>query len=69
MKIATYSESNYLTCEAPSSIRQDVIPLNLASVLRAHLKLPCRPLIEGVKLGLRKEQSYFYPNVMAIQGR
>jgi Uma2 family endonuclease len=48
-----------------ASIRHNVIALNLASAIRAHLKgTPCRALIEGVKLRLRKEQSYFYPDVM-----
>lgn len=48
-----------------ASIRHNVIALNLASALRTHLKgTPCRALIEGVKLRLRKEQSYFYPDVM-----
>ena len=48
-----------------ASIRHNVIALNLASSLRTHLKgTPCRALIEGVKLRLRKEQSYFYPDVM-----
>ena len=79
---ATLSESEYLTYEAQSpvrneyiagkifamtgaSIRHNVIALNLASAIRAHLKgTPCRALIEGVKLRLRKEQSYFYPDVM-----
>ena len=48
-----------------ASIRHNVIALNFASALRSHLKgTPCRALIEGVKLRLRKEQSYFYPDVM-----
>ena len=48
-----------------ASIRHNVIALNLASTIRAHLKgTPCRALIEGVKLHLRKEQCYFYPDVM-----
>jgi Uma2 family endonuclease len=48
-----------------ASIRHNVIALNLASAIRAHLKgTPCRALIEGVKLRLRKEQTYFYPDVM-----
>ncbi len=85
MKIATYttySESDYLACEAQSpirheyiageifamtgaSIRHNVIAGNLFAELRSHLKgTPCRALIEGVKLRLRKEQSYFYPDVM-----
>ena len=48
-----------------ASIRHNVIAGNLLAELRTHLKgTPCRALIEGVKLRLRKEQSYFYPDVM-----
>ncbi len=48
-----------------ASIRHNVIALNIATALRAHLRgTPCRALIEGVKLRLRKEKSYFYPDVM-----
>lgn len=48
-----------------ASIRHNVIAGNLFAELRSHLKgTPCRALIEGVKLRLRKEQSYFYPDVM-----
>jgi len=48
-----------------ASIRHNVIAGNLFAELRTHLKgTPCRALIEGVKLRLRKEQSYFYPDVM-----
>ena len=48
-----------------ASIRHNVIAGNLFAELRNHLKgTPCRALIEGVKLRLRKEQSYFYPDVM-----
>ena len=48
-----------------ASIRHNVIAGNLFAELRTHLKgTPCRALIKGVKLRLRKEQSYFYPDVM-----
>ena len=48
-----------------ASIRHNVIALNLATSLRYHLRgTPCRALMEGVKLRLRKESSYFYPDVM-----
>ena len=48
-----------------ASIRHNVIAGNLFAELRNHLKgTPCRALLEGVKLRLRKEQSYFYPDVM-----
>jgi Uma2 family endonuclease len=46
-------------------VRHNVIALNLATALRTHLRgTPCRALMEGVKLRLRKERSYFYPDVM-----
>ena len=48
-----------------ASIRHNVIAGNIFAELRAHLKgTPCRALIEGVKLHLRKEHSYYYPDVM-----
>lgn len=48
-----------------ASIRHNVIAGNLFAELRSHLEgTPYRALIEGVKLRLRKEQSYFYPDVM-----
>ena len=51
-----------------ASIRHNVIAGNLFAELRTHLKgTPCRALIESVKLRLRKEQSYFYPDVMVTR--
>lgn len=48
-----------------ASIRHDIIALNIATALRTHLRgTPCRALMEGVKLYLKKERSYFYPDVM-----
>ncbi len=48
-----------------ASIRHNVIALNIATAIRQHLRgSPCRALMEGVKLHLRKESSYFYPDVM-----
>jgi Uma2 family endonuclease len=48
-----------------ASIRHNVIAGNVYAALRTHLRgTPCRALIEGVKLRLRKEKSYFYPDVM-----
>lgn len=48
-----------------ASIRHNVIAGNRFAELRTHLKgTPYRALIEGVKLLLRKEQGYFYPDVM-----
>lgn len=48
-----------------ASIRHNVIAGNLYAAIRAHLRgTPCRALIEGVKLRLKKERSYFYPDVM-----
>lgn len=48
-----------------ASIRHNVIAGNIYTAVRMHLRgSPCRALIEGVKLRLRKESSYFYPDVM-----
>ena len=48
-----------------ASVRHNIIALNLATALRTHLRgSPCRALMEGVKLYLKKERSYFYPDVM-----
>jgi len=48
-----------------ASIRHNIIALNIATALRTHLRgTPCRALMEGVKLYLTKERSYFYPDVM-----
>ena len=48
-----------------ASVRHTIIALNLATALRTHLRgTPCRALMEGVKLYLKKERSYFYPDVM-----
>ena len=49
-----------------ASIRHNIIAGNLYTALRTHLRgSPCRALMEGVKLYLKKERSYFYPDVMA----
>ena len=48
-----------------ASIRHNIIAGNLYTALRTHLGgTPCRALMEGVKLYLKKERSYFYPDVM-----
>ena len=48
-----------------ASIRHNIIAGNLYTALRTHLRgSPCRALMEGVKLYLKKERSYFYPDVM-----
>ena len=63
MKIASYT--TYIESDYGTSILHNVIACNLFAKLRTHLKAPpCRALIEGEKLRLRKEQSYFYPDVM-----
>jgi Uma2 family endonuclease len=52
-----------------ASIRHNVIAGNFFAELRSHLKgTPCRALIEGVKLRLRKEQSYFVGAGMKLVG-
>ena len=63
MKIASYT--TYIESDYGTSILHNVIACNLFAKLRTHLNAPpCRALIEGEKLRLRKEQSYFYPDVM-----
>ncbi|MDO9244394.1 MAG: Uma2 family endonuclease, partial [Rhodocyclaceae bacterium] len=48
-----------------ASIRHNVIALNLAAALRAHLKTsPCRVFMEGVKLHVARDNAYYYPDVM-----
>lgn len=48
-----------------ATVRHNIIALNIATALRTHLRgTPCRTLMEGVKLYLKKERSYFYPDVM-----
>ena len=48
-----------------ASIRHNIIAGNLYTALRTHLRgSPCRALMEGVKLYLKKERRYFYPDVM-----
>lgn len=48
-----------------ATVRHNIISLNIATALRTHLRgTPCRALMEGVKLYLKKERSYFYPDVM-----
>ncbi len=48
-----------------ASVRDNMIAGNLFTALRVHLRgTPCRALMEGVKLKLSKERSYFYPDVM-----
>ena len=49
-----------------ASVRHNIIAGNLYTALRTHLRgTPCRTPMEGVKLYLKKERSYFYPDVMA----
>lgn len=48
-----------------ASLRHNIIALNLASALRAHLKAsPCRVFIEGVKLHVARDKAYYYPDVI-----
>ena len=48
-----------------ASLRHNIIALNLASALRAHLKAsPCRVFMEGVKLHVARDNAYYYPDVI-----
>jgi len=47
------------------SLRHNVITLNIASLLRAHLRgSPCRTFINDAKLRVAKAGAYYYPDVM-----
>ena len=48
-----------------ASLRHNVITLNIAATLRAHLRgSPCRTFVNDAKLRIAKRQSYYYPDVM-----
>lgn len=48
-----------------ASLRHNVIVLNLAALLRAHLRgSPCRTFMSDAKLRVAKFSSYYYPDVM-----
>lgn len=48
-----------------ASLRHNVITLNIASLLRTHLRgSPCRTFMSDAKLRVAKLNSYYYPDVM-----
>lgn len=48
-----------------ASLRHNVIALNIAALLRAHLRgSPCRTFMSDAKLRVAKLNSYYYPDVM-----
>lgn len=48
-----------------ASLRHNVIALNIAVLLRAHLRgTPCRAFINDAKLRVAKSRAYYYPDVM-----
>lgn len=48
-----------------ASLRHNVIALNIAALLRAHLRgSPCRTFMSDAKLRVNKLNSYYYPDVM-----
>lgn len=48
-----------------ASLRHNVIALNIAALLRAHLRgSPCRTFMSDAKLRVSKLSSYYYPDVM-----
>lgn len=48
-----------------ASLRHNVITLNIAALLRAHLRgSPCRTFMSDAKLRVAKLNSYYYPDVM-----
>lgn len=48
-----------------ASLRHNVITLNIASLLRTHLRgTPCRTFVNDAKLRVAKAGAYYYPDVM-----
>jgi Uma2 family endonuclease len=48
-----------------ASLRHNIITLNIASLLRSHLRgSPCRTFMADAKLRVAKKQSIYYPDVM-----
>lgn len=48
-----------------ASLRHNVITLNIAALLRAHLRgTPCRTFVADAKLRIAKVSAYYYPDVM-----
>lgn len=48
-----------------ASLRHNVITLNIAALLRAHLRgTPCRTFVADAKLRIAKAGAYYYPDVM-----
>ena len=48
-----------------ASLRHNVIALNIAALLRAHLRgTPCRTFMSDAKLRIAKIKSYYYPDVL-----
>ena len=48
-----------------ASLRHNVITLNFASLLRAHVRgSPCRTFMNDAKLRIAKTGAYYYPDVM-----
>ncbi|QDX82643.1 hypothetical protein B9N43_16230 [Denitratisoma sp. DHT3] len=48
-----------------ASLRHNVIALNIAALLRAHLRgTPCRAFVSDAKLRIAKAGAYYYPDVM-----
>lgn len=48
-----------------ASLRHNVIALNIAALLRAHLRgTPCRAFVADAKLRIAKAGAYYYPDVM-----
>lgn len=47
------------------SLRHNLITLNLATLIRAHLRsTPCRVFMSDAKLRVAKQNAYYYPDVM-----
>jgi len=57
--------SGHIYAMTGASLRHNVIALNMATILRAHLRgSPCRAFMSDAKLRVAKFNSYYYPDVM-----
>jgi Uma2 family endonuclease len=57
--------SGHIYAMTGASLRHNVIALNMATNLRAHLRgSPCRAFMSDAKLRVAKFNSYYYPDVM-----
>jgi Uma2 family endonuclease len=52
------------------TLRHNTIALNLASVLKSHLRgTPCRAFVNDVQVRVQKANAYYYPDLLVACGR